>query len=125
MIELKKLIQGKIVYEIKNPDNKTYLGTLGETGRIVTYQDTDTLNVECRSAMSPNVYKITFSQIETCKDSLNCNEGMCLQEKGKDEPNWDYGFKTVSTIIDFIFMPLKSDPLIIVYDPKTDAIKIK
>lgn len=121
----KKFIQGKIIYQLKNTDDKTYLGTLGEAGVLVKNKNVDTLNVNCRSAMSPNVYNISFRQIELCKDSLNCNEGICLQEKGKDEPNWDFGYKTVSIKLDFLFMPLKSEPLIIIYDTKTDTIKIE
>ncbi len=121
----KKFIQGKIIYKLKNTDDRTYLGTLGEAGILVKNKNIDTLNVNCRSAMSPNIYNISFRQIELCKDSLNCNEGICLQEKGKDEPNWDFGYKTVSLKLDFLFMPLKSEPLIIIYDPKTDTIKIE
>jgi len=121
----KKFIQGRIIYQLKNSDNKTYLGTLGEAGIMVNSKNTDTLNVSCRSAMSPNVYNISFRQIELCKDSLNCKEGTCLQEKGKDEPNWDFGYKTVSKKLDILFIPLKSEPTFIVYDPKTDRIKIK
>lgn len=116
-------IQGKILYQLKNLDDKIYLGTLGEAGILVKYKNNDTLNVNCRSAMSPNVYKISFKQIELCKDSLNCNEGICLQEKEK--LNWEFGFQTISKKIDFLFMPLKSDPLLIIYDPKTDTIKIE
>lgn len=119
----KKFIQGKILYKLKNLDHKTYLGTLGETGILVTYKNKDTLNVNCRSAMSPNVYDISFKQIEPCTDSLNCNEGICLQEK--EELNWEYGFHTVSEKFNFLFMPLKSTPLLIIYDPKTDTIKIE
>jgi len=121
----KKFIQGKIIYQLKNTDDKTYLGTLGEAGILVKYKKIDTLNVNCRSAMSPNVYNISFRQIEFCKDTLNCNEGICLQEKGKDNPNWNFGYKTVSIKLDILFIPLKSEPLIIIYDPKADTIEIE
>ena len=121
----KIFISGKVLFRLKNPDSKTYLGTLGETGKIVTYKDNDTLGVDCRSAMSPNVYRITFKQIDVCKDSTDCNEGTCLQEYNIDEPNWDFGFNTISKKLDFIYMPLKSEPVEIIYDPKTDQIVIK
>ncbi len=120
-----KFIQGKIIYKLKNSDNKTYLGTLGEAGVIVNSKNIDTLSASCRSAMSPNVYNISFRQIKLCKDNLNCNEVTCLQEKEKDDPIWDFGYKTVSKKLDILFMPLKSEPIIIVYDPKTDRIKIE
>lgn len=121
----KKFIQGNVLFNLKNPDKNTYLGTLGETGKIVKYQDKDTLKVDCRSAMSPNVYRITFKQIDICKDSLDCEESTCLQENGKDEPNWDFGYNTLSEKLDFIFMPLKSEPVEIMYDPKANKIEIK
>jgi hypothetical protein len=120
-----KFVQGKIIYQLKNTDDKTYLGTLGEAGIIVNRKNADTLKVSCRSAMSSNVYNISFSQIELCKDSLNCNEGTCLQEKEKDEPNWDFGYKTVSKKMDILYMPLKTEPIFVIYDPKTDRIKIR
>jgi len=56
----KKFIQGKIIYKLKNIDNKTYLGRLGETGILVENKNIDTLIVNCRSAMSPNIYNISF-----------------------------------------------------------------
>ncbi|MCG8575232.1 MAG: hypothetical protein MI810_10140 [Flavobacteriales bacterium] len=119
-----KFIRGQVIYQLKSASkSNTYLGTLGEAGILVSKQ-TDTLKVHCRSAMSPNTYPISFRQIEICRDSL-CKEGICLQEEGKGEPNWDFGYKTISTKMSFLFMPLKSKPLIIIYDPKTDSIEIK
>ena len=116
-----RFIQAQIIYKLKNPDYKTYLGTLGEAGIIVN--NTDTLNVSCRSVMSPNVYNITFSQIQLCEDRLNCTERTCLQEKGKEEPNWDFGYKIISKKMDILFMPLTQEPIYIIYDPK-NGIKI-
>ncbi len=121
----KIFIQGKIIYQLKSLDNKTYLGTLGEAGIIVNGKNTDTLNVSCRSAMSPNIYNISFKHIEICKDGLNCSEGTCLQEKENDDPNWRFGYKTISKKLDILYMPLKPEPAIISYDPKTDKIKIE
>lgn len=117
----KGFIQGKIVYKLKTSSDKTYLGTLGETGILVS-KNNDTLRVNCRSAMSPNVYNISFRQIEPSKDGLNSKEGICLQEK--EGLNREYGYQTISKKMDFLFMPLKSEPLIIMYDPKTDSIEI-
>lgn len=121
----KRFIQGKVIYQLKSLDNKTYLGTLGEAGIIVSRKNSDTLSVNCRSAMSPNIYNISFRQIEVCKDSLHCNEGTCLQGKVNDEPNWNFGYKTVSKKLDILYMPLKSEPIEIIYDPKTDKITIE
>lgn len=124
--ETGKFIIGSIIFSIKEQDNrKTYLGTLGETGILVNSATNDTLKTGCRSAMSPNVYQITFSQIEICKDSINCKEGTCLFEKGKEELNYEFGYKTISKKIDCLFLPLSNQPIKVIYDPKTDRIRIE
>ncbi len=119
----KKFIPGNVLFNLKHKSTNTYLGTLGETGRLIGHQNKDTLHVDCRSAMSPNVYKITFKQIDICENDSDCEEGTCLQNEG--ETNWDFGFNTVSKKLDIIFMPLKSEPIEIVYDQKKDKIEIR
>ena len=101
------------------------MGTLGETGILVNSSSKDTLKTGCRSAMSPNVYKLTLSQIEICKDTINCKEGTCLFEKGKEELNYDFGYKTISKKIDCLFLPLSNQPIKMTYEPRTDRIRIK
>lgn len=123
---LEKFIQGSIIYRLQsNNESNLYLGTLGEAGILVKKNSHDTLKVNCRSAMSPNIYNISFKQIENCQDSINCKEGICLQVQGENEPVWDYGFMTISTEMDFLFLPLSQKPLIVTYDPKTKKIKIE
>lgn len=121
-----KFIQGKVTYKLlTNDTSQLYLGTLGEAGILVNGTSNDTLKEDCRSAMSPNVYNISFRSIEQCSDSIECSEGTCLQIKGKDEPVYNYGYTTISKKVDFLFLPLISKPLTVVYDPKTDSIRIK
>lgn len=116
-------IGGSVLYKLKNPSYKTYLGTLGEAGILVS-TNTKVLNSHCRSAMSPNIYPISFAQIVPCKNGVNCGEGTCLQKDNK-ESNHNYSYKTVSKKMDGLFMPLKDEPLIVVYDPNTGKINIK
>lgn len=112
---------GSIIFSIKGQDNKkSYLGTLGETGIHVNSTTRDTLKTACRSAMSPNVYQLTFSQIEVCKDTINCIERTCLFEKGKEEMNYEFGYKTISKKIDCLFLPLSNQPIKVTFDPRTD-----
>ena len=119
--ETGKFINGSIIFSIKGQDNKkSYLGTLGETGILVNSTTKDTLKTVCRSAMSPNIYQLTFSQIEVCKDTINCIEGTCLFEKGKEELNYEFGYKTISRKIDCLFLPLSNQPIKVTYDPRTD-----
>ena len=124
--ETGKFIIGSIIFSIKEQDNrKTYLGTLGETGILVNSATKDTLKTGCRSAMSPNVYQITFCQIEICKDWINCKEGTCLFEKGNEELNYEFGYKTISRKIDCLFLPLSNQPIKVTYDPRNDRIWIE
>ena len=121
-----KFIIGSIIFSIQGQDNKNkYLGTLGETGILVNSASKDTLKTGCRSAMSPNVYQITFSQIEICKDVINCKEETCLFEKGKEELNYDFGYKTISKKIECLFLPLSNQPIKMTYEPRTDRIRIE
>jgi len=123
--ETGKFIVGSIVFSIQGQDNKNkYLGTLGETGILVSSKSKDILKTGCRSAMSPNVYQITFSQIEICKDTINCKEGTCLFETGKKELNYEFGYKTVSKKIDCLFLPLSNQPIKVTYLPRKDRIRI-
>jgi len=122
----KKFIQGVVSYKLKSKDqSKTYLGTLGEAGILVNTKNSDPLTTHCRSAMSSNIFKISFSQIEPCKDSLDCGESTCLQVIGKEESKSSYGYKVVSRIMESYYMPLKSDPLVVLYDPKKNQITIE
>ncbi len=124
--EAGKFIIGSIIFSIQGQDNKKkYLGTLGETGILVNSTAKDTLKTGCRSAMSPNVYQLTFSQIEICKDMIDCIEGTCLYEKGNEELNYEFGYKTVSKKIDCLFMPLSNQPIKVTYDLRTDRIRIE
>ncbi len=119
-------ILGEINFKIKGKDDKkTYLGTLGEAGIIVNELSTDTLREGCRSAMSPNIYHLTFSAIEICKDTVNCSEGTCLYEKGEENLKYDFGYRAISKKLNVLYMPLSRDPIQIIYDTNTDKIKFE
>lgn len=124
--ETDKFIIGSVNFKLKGKTkNRYYLGTLGETGIRVTSKLLDTLKPGCRSAMSPNVYWLTFGEIEPCKDSHNCNEGTCLYEEGKSELNYEYGYKTISYKLKCLYLPLSIKPIKVIYDPKSDSVKIE
>ena len=124
--ETNKFIIGSVNFRLKGKaKNKYYLGTLGETGIRVTSKLTDTLKPGCRSAMSPNVYWLTLGEIEPCKDSLDCYEGTCLYEEGKAELNYEYGYKTISGKLKCLYLPLSIKPIKVIYDPKSDSVKIE
>lgn len=119
-------ISGSVIFIVKSSDKKThYLGQLDGAGILVPQHNSDTLKPICWSPMHPNIYRLTLSEIEICKDTTNCNEEICLYEKGKEEPNYGFGFKTISHKLNCLFLPLSNQPITVIYDPKTKIIKIE
>lgn len=118
----------QIIYKIKgNSSKKIYLGTIGETGMLIPIQNEDTLKPECRSPLFSNICDVKFSEIEICKDTINCPEELyCLKEKGKSTQLYNnLLYKTISNKLNLLFMPLSNNPIIIIYDPKTDQISFE
>ncbi len=116
---------GSVIFKLKEPDTRSFLGTMGETGLLVYATTQDTLRTACRSAMSPNIYELTFSEIAICKDTVACNQGTCLYEKGQLELNYAFTYKTISTKLNCLFLALSDLPITVIYDPKTDEITIE
>jgi hypothetical protein len=120
-----KFIVGKVNFRIIGKQaNKRFLGTLGETGVLADVNTTSTLSPGCRSAMSPNIYLVSFKEIRICSDSLICKEDICLFEIGKNELNYEFKFETISSKINFLFLPLSSVPIQVTYDTKSDTVTI-
>lgn len=118
----------QIIFKIKDISSKNlYLGTIGETGMLIPMQNKDTLKPECRSPLFSNICNVKFSEIEICKDTMNCPEELyCLQEKGKSPELYNnLLYKTISNKLNLFYMPLSNNPIIIIYDPKTDQISIE
>jgi len=121
-----KSIEGKVNFRlIGKQSNKTFLGTLGEAGVLINVNATDTLFPGCRSAMSPNIYSLSFKEVQTCNDSLLCKEQICLFEKDKEDLNYSFNFRTISSKVEILFMPLSSDPIQIFYNVKSDNVTIR
>jgi hypothetical protein len=121
-----KRISGTVIFIIKNSDKKKkYLGQLDGAGILLDLHNGDTLKPICWSPMHPNIYNVALSEIEICKDTTNCNEEICLYENGNEEPNYGFGFKTISNKFNCLFLPLSGQPIKVIYDRKTDKIKIE
>ena len=120
-----KLVTGSINFRVEGFDNKRlYLGTLGESG-ILIKEKNQILDRNCGSPMLPNFYPITFSEIEICKGTIDCNKEICLYEGGEFKPDHEFGFKTISLKLDFLFLPLGNQPINVIYNAKTGKIKIE
>lgn len=121
-----KFIEGRVIIKMSNyQKDKVFLCTLGEAGMIPKNGVVDTLETACRSAMSPNIYELTFKEINICLDTTNCQEGTCLIRSKNEEPEYDFGYKTISTKLDVLFMPLGNGILKLSYDLKKNELIIK
>ena len=118
-------IEGRVVFTLTTPDKRAFLGALGDVGTIVQTVTSDTLRPVCRSPMSPNIYRITFKEIKKCSGGEDCETELCLVERGKSKPAYDFEYKTISTKLEILYMPLGTDPLLVTYDPRRDQIRIK
>jgi hypothetical protein len=122
----KESIIGAVIFNLNGLDKeRQYLGTLGETGILLKATLNDTLKPGCRSAMSPNIYWLTLREIKICKDTIDCNEGTCLYEKGKEDLNYKFGYKTISVKLDCLFLPLSNQPIKVNYNLRTEKVKIE
>ena len=121
----RSFLRGSVIFKMtQKPADKIYLGTLGEGGILIKSLSTDTLFPICTSPMSPDIYTVSFREIKICKDTTNCREGTCLFVKDGADPDFDFGFKTISTKTEFLFMPL-GEPLIVIFDAKSGKIILR
>lgn len=124
--ETGNFIVGSVIFRLHGKDNeKIYLGTLGETGLLVKPTSRDTLQAGCRSVMSPNMYQLTFSEIEICKDTLNCNQVTCLYVKGQQELNYEFRYRIITLKLNCLFLPLSNEPIRVTYDLHTDKVRVE
>lgn len=122
--EANQRIMGSVIFFINGSNNqKQYLGTLGEVGVLVHSTLNDILKPGCRSALSPNIYPVALRVVEICADTVDCKESTCLYEKGALK--YEFGYKTISTVLDCWYLPLSSQPLKIMYDPRTGTVKME
>jgi hypothetical protein len=63
--------------------------------------------------------------IEICRDTTNCSEEICLLEGGLIEPNYGFGFKSIATIFNCLFLPLSNEPIKVIYDTRSNEIMIE
>lgn len=118
-------LSGSVIFLIKNPDmNRKYLGQLDAAGILISEQKSDTLRPICSSPMLPNIYSLSLRTIETCIDTTDCDEEICLLEKGM-ETNFGFGFKTISIIFNYLYLPLSNEPIKAIYDSKTGRIEFE
>jgi hypothetical protein len=50
---------------------------------------------------------------------------MRKERKGKEELNYEYGYKTISLILNCLFLPLSNNPINVMYDPNRGKLEIE
>jgi hypothetical protein len=119
-------LTGAVNFRIKGkPGKRKYLGTLGETGVMVKKSTRKTLRPACRSAMSPNIYPLSFQEIAAGKNEADCPETTCLLVKSPNIMKYEFRYSIISKKLDFLYMPVSNKPLQVIYDPASDQISIE
>jgi hypothetical protein len=104
--------------------DKIFVGTLGEVARIIK-PGKNLLSPQCRSAMSPNIYWLSLQEIKICTDTVCQNELCLFQEGQEEETHEEIKFNTVSKKAEFLYMPLNSEPIQILYDATSKKVTIR
>jgi hypothetical protein len=123
---LRRRTIGKVIFKLTEKNKNVFLGTLGESGVLINYPaTTDTLVPICNSPMPPNIYQVTFSTIKICNDTVNCDYWICLSDEEEKKYNNAFGSRTVSEKMNIHYVALDNEPLLVIYDPKTNKITLK
>lgn len=105
--------------------DKTFVGTLGEVARIIK-PGKNLLSPQCRSAMSPNIYWLSLQEIKMCEDTVSCQQELCLYRESQEEETYEgIKFNTISKKTEFLYMPLNSEPIQVIYDAKSKKVTIR
>ncbi len=118
-------VEAKVNFKIKGQDKRrNYIGTLGEAGLLIERDYLVTLMPGCRSAMSPNIYQLTLSEVDFPVDTSLENSSTCLFRIGYQDLYYDFAYRTIGYKFDFLYMPLSNDPILIIYDLKSGSIDV-
>jgi hypothetical protein len=118
-------IEAKVNFRIiGQKKRRLYMGTLGEAGLLVRSDCMITLLPGCRSAMSPNIYQLTLSEVDFPTDDSLRNGSTCLYKVGYPELDYDFAFRIIDVKFNFLFMPLINEPIQIIYDLTNGALNL-
>ncbi len=100
-----------------------YLIEVCEGGMLLETAHVEKLSTGCGSAMSNNIRRIAFSEIEVCKDSSNCPEKAYLI--AENDTQKELPMRTVATLLECDYMPLDDEPIRIMYNTVTRKLTLK
>lgn len=117
-----KMIEGSVNFKTLNHISiQDYIGTFGEAGIQINFSDT--ITKQCRSAMSPNIYSIEILMTDSCTTDSLC-KSLCFPPN-ETNPIYNYhNYQIKEKLINFLYLPLNSKPLVVGLDPKTHQIQI-
>jgi hypothetical protein len=123
---MRRLVQASVEFRlVGNARSKVYLGMMGEDGALLQAGRPAVLHPVCHSAVVPNIFPISLRQIWPCSPADSCGEGACLMQPGQAEPQYEFGFKSVTTIAEFYYLPIDERPLVVTYDLRTRKVTVQ
>jgi hypothetical protein len=116
----------RVEFNIEKPSKKNFLGEYGGSAILAKYKKKAILDTHCLGLMVSNITHIQLSDIEIRKDSSNnADRPICFYENYDKEASGDFYYKTNKKLVNFLFMPLNDETVIINYNIETDKKTIK
>ena len=116
-------IQARTIFNT-SASKQWQIGKLGDDGILLAPGEkvSDTLNITCHSALMPNIFNVSFSEIKTQTDTTNFIDNTCI--KMGNDYNYNYTYTSTKTYCNFLYMPLSNAPASIVIDRKKGIVMI-
>jgi hypothetical protein len=116
-------IQARTIFKT-SASKQWQIGKLGDDGILLAPGEkvSDTLNITCHSALMPNIFNVSFSEIKTQTDTTNFIDNTCI--KMGNDYNYNYTYTSTKTYCNFLYMPLSNAPASIVIDRKKGIVMI-
>ena len=121
----KRFFHPLTIFTISKSDKKhLYIGKLGDDGALINRGDlrTDTLKISCHSPLQPNVFYLSFEQIEINNDTTLSLENACLETD--NDINYEFNYISLKSYCNFLYMPLSHAPVTMVISRKRGLVTI-
>jgi len=106
--------EGKVSFVLLGikPKKNKYLGSIDSDGIFMTSQG-DTMLPIFRSPMLPKMFIVEVKEVKKCYGS-NCHEAAIKRPDGSIDESYHY--RIVDKILNFHYLPVSQDPILVSYD---------
>lgn len=107
-------LEGRVSFMLlgATPGKKNYLGSIDASGVFMTNQP-DTILPFYRSVMLPNTYNVEVNEIKDCFGK-DCEETAIQKPDGSIDISYHY--RIIDGILNFHYLPVSEEPVIVSYD---------